>query len=67
MSARKPPLLLRSGLTGRVYVVTTYTDHGDGTFTARTKHDVTEQYEALHAEATPPGPTPADTVRPAQP
>lgn len=50
MSARKPPLLLRGGLTGRVYVVTSYTDHGDGRFTAHTKHDVTDQYEALRAE-----------------
>lgn len=50
MSARKPPLLLRGGLTGRVYVVTSYTDHGDGRITAHTKHDVTEQYNALRAE-----------------
>lgn len=49
-SARKPPLLLRGGLTGRVYVVTAYTDHGEGRITARTKHDVTDQYKTLRAE-----------------
>lgn len=47
--ARKPPLLVRSPLTGRVYVVTAYTEHGDGRIEARTKHDVTDQYEALRA------------------
>lgn len=51
MSARKPPLLLRGGLTGRVYIVTAYTDHGDGRIEARTKYDVTDQYNALAYEA----------------
>lgn len=46
----KPPILLRSGLTGSVYIVTAYTDHGDGRITAKTKHDVTEQFEALVQE-----------------
>lgn len=54
MSARKPPLLLRGGLTGRVYVVTAYTDHGDGRITAHTKHDVTDQYDALVADSREP-------------
>lgn len=53
MAERKPPLLLRGALTGRVYVVTSYTDHGDGRITAKTKHDVTEQYNALRAEDRP--------------
>lgn len=50
MSARKPPLLLRGGLTGRVYVVTSYTEEGEGRYIARTKFDVTDQYNALRAE-----------------
>lgn len=49
MSVRKPPLLYRGGLTGRVFVATSYTDHGDGRYTAHTKYDVTDQYEALRS------------------
>lgn len=41
------PMLMESPLTKRVYVVTSYKDNGDGTFTARVKHDVTEQFDAL--------------------
>lgn len=41
------PLLLRSGLTGTVYVVTRYKDHGDGRIEAQTKYDVTDQFLAL--------------------
>ena len=54
MSARKPPVLLRSPLTGRVYIVTSYTERADGMFVARTKYDVTEMFEALAAEAVCP-------------
>lgn len=49
MSTRKPPLLMLSGLTGRVYIVTAYTDLGEGRIVAKTKFDVTDQYEALRA------------------
>jgi hypothetical protein len=47
------PLLLRSGLTGRIYVVTRYKvlDAEKGRIEAITKHDVTEQVDALVAEA----------------
>jgi hypothetical protein len=46
------PLLLRSGLTGRVYVVTRYKvlDAEKGRIEAITKHDVTEQFDKLVAE-----------------
>ena len=45
--SKQEPMLMESGLTKRVYVVTSYVDNGDGTFTARRKHDVTEQFDAL--------------------
>lgn len=45
-----PPIrILRSGLSGRVWAVTRYTDHGDGRITARVKHDVTDEVNALIA------------------
>jgi len=44
---RQEPILMESPLTKRVFVVTSYVDNGDGTFTARRKHDVTEQFDAL--------------------
>lgn len=43
------PLLIRSGLTGTVYVVTRYKVSPEGHITAQTKHDVTDQYAALRA------------------
>lgn len=42
-------MLMESPLTKRVYVVTRYKDEGNGVFTAREKHDVTEQFDALAA------------------
>ena len=45
--ARQQPMLMESPFTKRVFVVTSYVDNGDGTFTARQKHDVTEQFDAL--------------------
>lgn len=54
--AKSPPesglMLVRGALTGSVYVVTKWRRNPDGTIEALTKHDVTEQYEALHAEIT---------------
>ena len=48
MSERKKPVrFMRSGLTGRFYCVTDYTQHKDGTITARTKHDVTDDVHAI--------------------
>jgi hypothetical protein len=41
------PLLTRSELTGRVYVVTAYKSGPSGTIVASRKHDVTDQFERL--------------------
>ena len=46
----KPPLLMLSSLTNRVYIVTAYKDLGEGRIEARTKFDVTDQFEALLPE-----------------
>ncbi len=48
------PRLLRSGLTGQVYIVTRYTDHpakdGRPPYTlAHIKYDVTDQFNAMCA------------------
>ena len=47
---KQQPMLMESPLTRRVYVVTSYKDNGAGTFTARQKYDVTEQFDALAAK-----------------
>ena len=49
MSEKQPPLLLRSGLTGRVWIVTRYKvlDAERGRIEAITKHDVTDQFDAI--------------------
>ena len=44
---KQQPMLMESPLTKRVFVVTSYKDNGDGTFTARQKYDVTEQFDML--------------------
>ena len=44
---KQQPMLMESPLTKRVFVVTSYKDNGDGTFTARQKYDVTEQFDTL--------------------
>ena len=44
---KQEPMLMESPLTKRVFVVTSYKDNGDGTFTARQKFDVTEQFDRL--------------------
>jgi hypothetical protein len=49
-SRKQPPRLLRSGLTGRVYVVTRYKVLDRGRIEALTKYDVTEDFEALTKE-----------------
>lgn len=43
------PRLLRSGLTGTVYVVTRYKELPTGHIEAQTKYDVTEDFNALVA------------------
>jgi len=47
VSARKPPRLFRSGLTGRIYITTSYKDLGNGRVISSTKFDVTEDFEAI--------------------
>lgn len=54
MTARKPPILREGGLTGRVYIITSYTDKfdADGNYVntvANTKFDVTDQFNAICA------------------
>lgn len=44
---RQAPRLLRSALTGQVYVATRYSIHNDHTLIAHTKYDVTEDFESL--------------------
>ncbi len=48
--SKQKPLLVRSGLTGTVYVVTRYRKV-DGRIEAQEKHDVTEQFRELLADA----------------
>lgn len=45
--SKQQPMLMESPITKRVFVVTSYVDNHDGTFTARTKYDVTEQFDTL--------------------
>lgn len=48
MTTRKQtPILVRSGATGSVYIVTKYRDHGNGNIEALEKHEVTQQYNTL--------------------
>jgi hypothetical protein len=48
MSARKnPPILSFGELTGRVYIVTRYTQRGDGVVVASEKFDVTASFDVL--------------------
>lgn len=49
MPPKQEPKLLRSPLTGRVYIVTRYRmiNEDDDTYEAREKYDCTEQFLAL--------------------
>lgn len=49
---KQQPRLLRSALTGQVYVVTRYTQDEHGNIVASTKYDVTEDFWKLANEAT---------------
>jgi hypothetical protein len=52
MSGRKnPPLLTIGPLTGRIYIVTRYTDKGNGVIDAHEKFDVTGQFMEVKAIA----------------
>lgn len=54
---KQAPLLVRSGLTRTVYVLTRYKRHRDGTVEALEKHDVTDEFNKLVADIDrPPGP-----------
>lgn len=50
MTAKQPPLLRRSPLTGSVYLITRYREK-DGTATALAKVDITTEYQALESLA----------------
>lgn len=43
---KKPPILMCSELTGRVYILTGYTQTGD-VVVAKMKYDVTDQFEKI--------------------
>lgn len=47
---RKDPILTRGGLTGRIYIVTSYTEKAGGMIVASRKYDVTERFAELAAE-----------------
>ena len=49
MTAQEPRLL-RSPLTGRVYIVTAYRQGNCGSFVADTKTDVTDEFLAIEAQ-----------------
>lgn len=44
---KQRPRLLRSELSGRVYIVTKYRDHEGSLIEATEKFDVTDEFEAL--------------------
>ena len=50
MSARKPPRLMVSSLTNRVYIVTAYKEMENGIVVANTKFDVTDEFTAIVAQ-----------------
>jgi len=49
VTAQKPPRLFRSGLTGRIYVATSYQVHENGLVVASKKFDVTDDFRAIEA------------------
>jgi hypothetical protein len=44
---KRKPILMEHPLSKRVYIVTRYRFNGDGSFTAYTKYDITEQFDRL--------------------
>lgn len=57
------PKLMRSDLTGRVYIVTRYRDLGDGRFQATTKYEVPEKDLIACGLSSRPAPQPLDVER----
>lgn len=47
MTEKTPPRLLRSGLTGRIYIATGYRELKGGLIETSKKYDVTEEFHAL--------------------
>lgn len=47
---KQDPRLMRGGLSGRVYVVTSYRDLGNGNVEALVKHDITDDFTTLANE-----------------
>jgi hypothetical protein len=53
MTTKQPPRLFVGGLTGRIYVTTSYRMVDDGRWVnmvSNTKYDVTEDFERIEAE-----------------
>lgn len=50
MTAKQTPRLFRGGLTGRIYVTTSYEKQENGLIVANKKFDVTGDFEAIEAE-----------------
>ena len=48
--ARKPPRLMVSSLTDRVYIVTAYKEMENGLIVSNTKFDVTDEFTAIVAQ-----------------
>lgn len=50
MPRKQPPVLMRSGLTGSVWIVTRYREDAAGPYEALEKYDVTDQFDAILEE-----------------
>ena len=50
MSAKQPPRLFVGGLSGRIFVATSYQLASGGGYIVNTKYDVTEDFEYIEAE-----------------
>ena len=44
---RQTPRLMRSDMTGEVYIVTKYESLGEGNYRAKEKFDVTKEFELM--------------------
>jgi len=49
MTTKQPPRLFVGGLTGRIYVTTSYREWDNGTVESLVKYDVTEDFERIEA------------------
>lgn len=45
--SKQKPMLTRNNMTGNIYIVTDYIDHGDGNIEPLLKIDVTEEFEEI--------------------